>query len=397
MGAWKPILMTDRLEGHLDELGPLLRLRHACADGSRVTAKRLAEFDERIAAHLDAILVFDSELPQLLKPYLADSDPDTVLAAMAGLAAQAQGAAALLQQPWDALVPPADALLAAASLARCGCQAWADGLVAPARGAGRQAALATAILAARRLPPVPTAPTRLLDDPDAQVRLLAWWSLGYQSTPVAPAALVAGLADTDPLVQAACAETLAWLGTAELPARLLPMLAKAPPVSPLWPLAARLAADSALQAAVRTRAQDATAGAVRCTWLAALGMAQDVAALLPLLRDGDVRVAVAAGDAFTDLTGIDIDSQRRATIPPDDAKPGDDADLFPDRWLPDPDAAAAAWEKRQGSVPPDARLNQGCVHHDREPDPQLRLDRRAARSVALRQALTVAQPRPPWA
>jgi hypothetical protein len=396
MGAWKPILMTDRLEGHLDELGPLLRLRHACADGSRVTAKRLGEFDERIAAHLDAILVFDSELPQLLKPYLADSDPDTVLAVMVGLAAHAQAAAALLQQPWDALVPPADALLAAASLARCGCQAWADGLVAPARGAGRQAALATAILAARRQPSLPTAPTGLLADPDAQARLLAWWSLGYQSTPVTPAAL-AGMADPDPLVQVTCIETLAWQGVADVSARLLSLLAKAPPVSPLWSLAARLAADPALQAAVRIRAQDATAGPVRCTWLAALGMSQDVAALLPLLRDGDVRVAVAAGDAFTDLTGIDIDSQRRATIPPDDAKPGDDADLFPDRWLPDPDAAAAAWEKRQGSVPHDARLNQGCVYHDREPDPQLRLDRRAARSVALRQALTAAQPRPPWA
>jgi hypothetical protein len=68
---------------------------------------------------------------------------------------------------------------------------------------------------------------------------------------------------------------------------------------------------------------------------------------LDAMREEDARNAVAAGLAFRRIVGADVESDRRATLPPEDGSTPDDVEgeFLEEALLPDADRAAQIWQR----------------------------------------------------
>src|SRR5262249_39359878 len=69
--------------------------------------------------------------------------------------------------------------------------------------------------------------------------------------------------------------------------------------------------------------------------------------ILAGIASADPRTAVAAGEAFTKITGVAIDSERRALLPPEDGHEPDEfeKEFLDEVTLPDPELAKTQWVK----------------------------------------------------
>ncbi len=317
------VVLRRWMEPNLDELGPLLRLRHQAEEDRRFTLPRLRDLDRRIAAHLEALSFY---APADL---VVHDDPLAVAAALIAAGADAG-------EQISALEPTE-----VEALARQGSSA--------VRGDGPRVAL----IAGR----VPEARWFTADDP----WLRRWaWLLGGAPAPTADG-------EPDPLVRDALrrrhpgwrggppAEDLAWQARLATPAEAPTLAAR------LWAL------DPPPFAA-----------------LAALGRPADARELIAFLAHPDPQRAVAAGRAFTVLTGADIDSDRRVALVDPDEDPADAfaAEFRDEAWLPDPARARAAAER----LPAGPRINRGVIVDDANADADERIDAFEAASARLRRA-----------
>ena len=274
-------VFTAWCEAHLDELGPLLRLRYAADEDRRFTNRSLQDLDRRIAAHLDGLACHDAATLR------AHDDALPVVAGLLRLGAPCDDLLAAL---------PPDEVEALRSLG-------SSALV----GSGPRWAL----LAGRTPDPA------WFVDEDPWVRRWAW----LLGSAAAPAIEVA------PQVRDALRRRrLDWRG--------------GPPHEQIW-WDARLATPTQqTEVAARCWAGPRPDFAA----LAALGRRSDAEALVPWLTSPDLATALAAASAFTIITGADIDGPQRVTVPTPDGSVPDafDAEFADQAWLPDQALARAA-------------------------------------------------------
>ncbi len=319
------------MEPHLDELGPLLRLRHGAEEDRRFTLPRARDLDARIAAHLDGLAFFAAEDLRI------HDDPLAVCAALL------RGGA-----PFDDLLDTLEPIDVEA-LARQG------GPTAPGRGP-------RAALVAGRAPD----PAWFTDEEPA-VRRWAWL-LGTGPAP---------LGEDDAEVRDALRRRHpAWIGGPE-PERLA------------WRARLAIGVESAV---VAERLWSLPATPWICRVIGDLGRPADARELVALMGSTDPRLAVAAGMAFTVITGADVDSDRRVALPPEDGSEPDEfaREFLDEAWLPDPVKARA----ELGRLPDAPRLNRGFAVDDATAAEHPGIDRVAAASAALRRTTMGACPSP---
>lgn len=324
-------VLRSWMEPHLDELGPLLRLRHAAEEDRRFTLPRVRDLDGRIAAHLDGLAFFAAE------DLRTHDDPLAVCAALLRSGA-----------------PIGDLL---ETLAPAEVEALARQGGPTVVGHGPRASL----IAGRAADPA------WFTDGEPTVRRWAWL-LGTRPAPAHEddAAVRDALRRRHP----------AWPGGPE-PERLA------------W--RARIATGAG-STAVAERLWSLPPAPWVCQALGDLGRPADARELIALMGSTDLRLAVAAGMAFTVITGADIDSDRRVALPPEDGSEPDEfaREFLDEAWLPDPAKA----RKALGGLADAPRLNRGFAIDDTTAADHPGIDRVAAASAALRRATLGACPSP---
>ncbi|MCL4204039.1 MAG: FHA domain-containing protein [Pirellulaceae bacterium] len=95
--------------------------------------------------------------------------------------------------------------------------------------------------------------------------------------------------------------------------------------------------------------------------LASFGHPRVVPDLLPAIASEDPAVAVAAGSAFSRITGVDIDSDRFATLPADARSHADDSDSPPpdEVLLPSLELAQQHWDQVKNAFAAGTRWRNG--------------------------------------
>ena len=312
-------VLREWLEPHLDELGPLLRLRQEAEADRRFTLGHVQDLDLRIAAHLDALALYDETTLR------TGDDPLPVCAALLRTGA-----------PFDDLLQalPAEEVEA---LRLLGSSAL--------RGEG----VRWGLLAGRAPQPAWFA----AEDPWTR----RWaWLLGRGSVPAA---------EDSAMVRAAIRQRLPlWRGGPADEQLLWEARIATPAEAPA--LAERCWRQTSVPVAV----------------LAALGRPADAVELIALMGHSDPLQAVAAGRAFTVMTGANIDSEQRVTLPPHDGSTPDafTAEFLDQAWLPDQAKARAAAPR----LPAATRLNRGFPVDDAQAATHLGIDRFEAASAAAR-------------
>jgi NAD-dependent oxidoreductase involved in siderophore biosynthesis len=157
-------------------------------------------------------------------------------------------------------------------------------------------------------------------------------------------------------VRSAALEAGAWCGVPQVLTSVRELAATAPlENSHVLPLLAIIGTDGDLTLIESLGCTEAL-GPMRYTLLATSGNTRFVEQILTGMESVDPKTAVAAGAAFTKLTGLNIDSQNVAAVPPD-GEAADDAfaQEFADQLtLPDAAAARQKWQ---------LLAERGAVHH----------------------------------
>lgn len=196
-----------------------------------------------------------------------------------------------------------------------------------------------------------------------------------------------GVQDEDPDVRRAAMEAAAWSGEPWLLDFCRESLQEPSPENEdALRMFSILALPSDLDAILRLgRSNDL--GPMRFDLLASFGHPAVIPTLLDALRSEDPETAVAAGAAFTRITGLDVQSTNRAKIPPGESEQDDEfAEEFAEEvLLPDPVKADEFWKENEGRFASGTCFRQG-IESSGTPSSDLlaQLDMRSRFEVCLR-------------
>ncbi len=354
--------IPDILEEHLEELAFLWGQRRNALRSPRYTLRAFAHLEERIAAHLQGVLaVGDGALP-LLEDTLREGD--SLAAFAAGYALLHRRDSAATARVLDAFAQAEDARLGGLRDALCqgpagpvlpGIQALAHSPRAPlALAAAEVLAFHSEVGLTERLV------RQFLNDEDPGVRASAWRLVGYLRMRLDPKTYAAALRD-DSVVKLAALHAGAWCGEAGVLAvgRKLAETA-APDHAYALELLAILGGPEDLPrfAAIGRQAK---LGPARFRLLGCFGHPAVMEQVMAGIRDPDPATAVAAGAAFTKLTGAEIESSTTATLPSDSSSPPDEFEMeFLDEVkLPNPALAQRHWDKVKERLAQASRICRG--------------------------------------
>ena len=170
-----------------------------------------------------------------------------------------------------------------------------------------------------------------------------------------------GVQDEDPGVRRAAMEAAAWSGEPWLLDFCRESLKEpSPDDEDALRMFSILALPSDLDAILRLgRSNDL--GPMRFELLASFGHPAVIPTLLDAIRSEDPETAVAAGAAFTRITGLDVQSANRAKIPPGESEQDDEfAEEFAEEvLLPDPVKADEFWKENEGRFASGTCFRQG--------------------------------------
>lgn len=382
--------LPDVLEEHLDELGFLFgRWRTALRDPEE-TIRSVGDLEERIHAHRQGVLAVGERAHPLLSESLEGGDPDLTFAA--AYAALHGGAEALTDRVMtifeSAEGPPFEAV--ATALAHAPTPPTAVERVRAALGGDRtdRAIAAAGVLAHHDALELSGDQLRwFLEDDAAAVRESAWSLAGDVRARVPARSYAAALRDDELAVTGAAMTAGAWCGERGT-LEALRHLAAEPAAErlPLLLLLAALAPPDAVDE-VGSLVARGDLGPGRFRLAGAFGHPALMDAVLGALEDDDPATAAAAGRAFTRMTGIDVESDEVATVPPDDGEEPDavEAAFLDEVVLPDPEKARRAWDAARPRLEAAPRL---CRGHDLtrrlSPDAFAGLDMESRREVYLR-------------
>lgn len=350
MTAPAATFIADIAEEHVEELQFLWAQRERALRSPQHTMRTLAALEERIEGHVEGLLAIGDRMLPIVEPSLAADDAAAAFA----------GAYPLLRLGSDAAVARALGAFTAATgvkldgLRRAFALAPVDRLMpqlhALATGpASLLAAAAAEVLAFHGVQDV--ARRRAAEwvcHEDPAVRRSAWRIIGYLGATIDASWYAAALRDDDDAVKHAAIAAVPWTALPDalaLARRLADAHSFAPEHLPHFELLAVLGSvdDAARVAAI---AGAAPLGPARFRLVGAFGHPGFVDFLLASMASPDPATAVAAGEAFTKMTGAEIASTRQATIVPAGAAADDfEAEFHDVVTLPDPELARRHWAR----------------------------------------------------
>lgn len=385
--------IPDLLRTHAEDLAFLWSQRREALTSARHTLREFGQLNERMEAHVQGLLVADAPtLAGLLQAQLASTDRDEVFAAAYAFLRRAdQGLAhAVLVEFSRAKGSTLAGLRDALSMAP------QEAVLSEVQSALAQAKPATALAAAvvlanqRKLDAASPRLQAWLEDVDPELAAWAWRAVlvadAFHATPAPPATRPYQLAVThkSPEVRHAGWAAAAWAGKSTMMSLLRQRVAAGDEVALHW-LAVLAHPDDV--PVVQKAALALPDVARRCALLARFGHPSALNALVRWMAPDNVPLAVAAGEAFTRITGVDVRGQRTVIPVADDA---DDftREMAPSVWLPDADKALSVLTKRAAEWSGGSRWCQG-VRLDGEitREQVLTLDLQARWDVAARSAM----------
>jgi uncharacterized protein (TIGR02270 family) len=355
--------IPDILEEHLEELAFLWEQRQSAVRDPDYTIREFAHLEERIAAHLQGVLAVGEVALPLLEDTLAGEDPALVFAAAyALLHAKNETATARVRDSFghaqgDVLAALRDALA----------HAPLNPGVAPFRelfhgGPASIGAAAGTILAFHAVlePTIPQI-ERLLQHEDPVVRQCGWRLVGYLGVPLEARTYAAAMRDEDPGVRRAALHAGAWSGQPGVLA-VCRKLAAQPTLEILdaLELLAVLGGPEDAQL-MATLATTAALGPARFDLVGTYGHPGLMDLVLTTLAEPDPAIAAAAGGAFTKMTGQNIDSEKKAKLPPENGGEPDEfeAEFQEEVTLPDAEVAQRHWKLVKPVFQQAGRLRRG--------------------------------------
>jgi uncharacterized protein (TIGR02270 family) len=366
--------MHDILVEHLEEFEFLWGQRRNALRSSHYTMRELSLLEDRIGAHVQGLLVAGPELLPLVEPGLdADESLPVFLAAYLLLRLETES---VVQRVLAAFMTAKEGKLDGLSQALCHAALSAPG---PLQKAVTSASAPVAVAAAEILAFHGRLETRaaqldaFLKHEDPLVRKTAWRTLARAAIPSRADVYRAGLSDPDPMVQREALWAAAWQGYSGVLDHCRQLTRK--PTPEQWEAIYLLAilgkpADVSL---IRTIAQTAELGPRRFEAAAAYGHPELVDLLLAGLESADIRTALAAAKAFTDITGLDTDSDELVRVPPADGHELDEfeKEFLDEAKLPNRQRAREYWQKEQGRYSRGMRWARGLNLNENLPAPQL--------------------------
>ncbi len=382
-------VIPDLLVEHFEELEFLWSQRANALQSTEATLRDLLRLEERIAAHLEGLMVGGEATISVVREGLTAGQSAVAFAsAFTLLHLNTEPAAKLVADALPLAEGPAvdgigDALChAPLHLVRTALRTTV------AEGRPLNALIAAAALASQGQPIVE--PARLVNWAGHElpaVRVVAWRVITLAGIACKPEVFDRGFQDAEPAVRSAALECAAWARHPDLLRILRSRLAE-PAVH--WDAVLLFAALAGPEDAPRLAALGGRTdlGARRFELLATLGHPSVFDWLLSAVESPDPRTAVAAGAAFTRLTGRDAESDRRVALPSEDGSEPDAFEReFPDEAkLPDPALVRKFWQELSGVIPGGTRWCRGVdLGEGRDPRQWDLLDLRA-RSEAARRA-----------
>jgi uncharacterized protein (TIGR02270 family) len=355
--------MVDILVEHVEELEFLWGQRLNALDDPAYLHTQFLDLEERLLAHVDGLLVGPDRLLELLGPGLAAKSATEAFASAYPLLANGSS---------DNVRAVVDAFQSAqgSSLEGLG-QAMAHSsradvvpvLREAARSEAPEKALAALEALAYRSPnecgPEPLAP--FMSHVDPAVRARCWRVAALLKSPLVATRYRKAVDDPDPTARSWALWAAAWGKQAWLVDHCR-ALVKAPSPGGLEPLRV-LAVLGTADDLPRFR-DGRWAAALGPAWYQILGVSGQLGVLPELVKgmeESDPRRAVAAGAAFARITGGDVASTQRVTLPPPDGRKPDafDSEFLDQAFLPDPARAREHIKRAKDALGRGGRWHRG--------------------------------------
>jgi uncharacterized protein (TIGR02270 family) len=385
--------LPDLVEEHLDELGFLWGQRRTAVTSPKYLHRDVLKLEARIGAHLEGLLVPGEALVDFARFGLEGDDADAAFAsAFALLAARVPGAADLVWTSFETATP-ARALGLAEALS------WgpSDALLARLDGASDAGAphvslaAATVLAVRRRVPPSSRVRESWLASENADVRRAAWKLAGSVGAAETRALWERGLADPDADVKREARRAALWCRQRWVLDGARAAILRGREVDADEVLLVAATGDASDSPGVLAWATDGANGPSRFRPLGVLGHPAALEPLLKAMGGLDLLASAYAGEAFSKITGEDVDSGRRTVVPPAGKTAADEFELeFLDEMpLPDERKAREAWEKRRTELAKGTRWCRGLdLSHGLPESAHDALDQESLWEARLRGILT---------
>ena len=366
LAAAAPVI-PEIVQQHLEESAHLRHVRSFLVRAPHVNLFQLGRHDERIRAHLDGLTVAGDAGYRMAQEALAEPGvgPMFVLMVAAIERRDREQIDRLIELPGT--VPDAERAFASAF-------GWVSaeslrGLTAPllASADPRQRWLGIAACVAHGVDPGP-ALAQGIEDADERVRARSLRAAGQLGKEDLLQACLAHLEDPQPTCRFQAARSAMLLGGGSRAGTVLESIALGPEPHALEALRLVMLAANSERARTLVRQLAAGGGSPRKA-IQAIGWAGDVGAIDWLIRQmGDDKLARAAGEAFTMLTGAHFAKLDLEREPPQSVEAGptenpedENVELDPDDGLPWPDAAKtqAWWQANQARFQSGVRFFMG--------------------------------------
>jgi len=397
----KAQIIDDLLEVHFEELAFLWERRIEAICSPIYTLRAFRELDERIDAHTSGLLVGGKTGLPLLEQGLADKDPSNVFAAAYALLrlGDAEAANTVIDRFMEAEGDTLAGLRRA--LAHAPLNGTAEALQDAAAGAPPVRAVAACeILAFHGQLEVGSPRLKeLIQDKSPSIRAAAWRVIGLlDSIPEASMAASvtatrpysAAIKDQDTRVRIAALGAAAWTRQKWLLEHCRSCAATECDEQLQALVLVAVLGDESDMVRMISAGRLNSLGPGRFRILGAYGHPNVVDQLLTALDDEDPFTSVAAGLAFTKITGVDIESDDVVTIPPKEEQDPDEIDeeFLDELVLPDPEKARAHWAEASSSYGQGSRWSRGVNLDTLEDEQELPpvLDMESCSEAALRSA-----------
>jgi len=359
IGEWT----VDILEEHFEELGFLWSQRLNALRSPEYTVESLARLDGRIAAHADGLaLAGEAALPVIEEGLLEEEAPVAFAAAFSLLLMGTEEASRRVHDRFlEAGAEGSLGIGQAMSFAPIGgIEQQLQQIVTS--GENPRAVLAADALACHGMLDAGHPRVRaFLADPEPHVRVSGWRLTTRLQAPRDIAMYRAGLGDPDAEVQREALAAAAWARQEWLADHCRGLAGRPGPeqFDAIHLLATVGGPDEVDR--IRGAARVSSLGPRRFMLLGTLGHPSVVDDLLAAIQIDHPPTAVAAGAAFTKITGMDIDSGRRTVLPPEDGSEPDEfeREFLDEVSLPSWDLASRHWETVKGEFSEGSRWCRG--------------------------------------